>query len=336
VARQQYLEIANFILRFGDRLKMIDMFEEIVLPAFVGDGERSYKDTRYMFLNVKLVTLEHRDRKYPAVVGRFVKDTKLKRNQLFDSERKGLVKSEVTLDTAPSSVFVLMLDGHRLLFVREQSDSPGLDAFRSTVIKFVTSTYYDYLDKLYDEAKANPPPDGKKVTRKIIERDFPKPTLELIEVSAEQELREFVGRYKTLKDIRVSLVQTNDEVDNEDFFRQMRVQKNKIGSDKTTLQHHQKDGLNKSEAIEQLQSALNGTAEIRLEGISTEGEKLIGNNEQFKVRVPLGEIGDDVKDAAQGMFNIYMMMIESKRISVNESPPATRVLIDKVAELFVE
>ena len=66
MARQQYLEIANFILRFGDRLKMIDLFEEIVLPAFVGGGERSYKDTRYMFLDVKLVTLEHRDRKNPA------------------------------------------------------------------------------------------------------------------------------------------------------------------------------------------------------------------------------------------------------------------------------
>ena len=336
MARQQYLEIANFILRFGDRLKMIDLFEEIVLPAFVGGAERAYKDTRYMFLDVKLVKFEYRGRQYPAVTGRFVKDTKLKRNQLFDSERKGLVKSEVTLDTAPSSVFALILEGHRLLFVREQSDSPGLDAFRSTIIKFITTNYYDYLDKLYDRAKANPPAGGKRVTRRAIELDIPRPTLELIEVSAEQELREFVDRYKTLKDVRVSLVQTNDEVDNEDFFRQMRIQKNKIGSEKTTLVHHQKDGLNKAEAVEQLQSALNGTAEIRLEGISNEGEKLVGNNEQFKIRVPLGEIGDDVKEAAAGMFTMYMAMIESKRIAVNETPPSTLILIDKVADLFVE
>jgi hypothetical protein len=158
----------------------------------------------------------------------------------------------------------------------------------------------------------------------------------LIEVSAEQELREFVDRYKTLKDVRVSLVQTNDEVDNEDFFRQMRIQMNKIGSEKTTLVHHQKDGLNKAEAVEQLQSALNGTAEIRLEGISIEGEKLVGNNEQFKIRVPLSEIGDDVKNAVGGMFNIYMTMLELKRIAVNESPPSTLALIEKVADLFVE
>jgi hypothetical protein len=141
VARQQYLEIANFILRFGDRLKMIDLFTEIVLPAFVGGAERTYKDTRYMFLDVNLVKLEHKGRKYPAVAGRFVKDTKLKRAQLFDYDKKGLVKSEVTLDTAPSSVFALILEGHRLLYVREQSDSPGLDAFRSTILKFVTTSY---------------------------------------------------------------------------------------------------------------------------------------------------------------------------------------------------
>ena len=209
--RQQFLEIANFILRFGDRLKMIDLFEEIVIPAFVGGDARSYKETRYMFLDVKLATFVHKERKYPVIAGRFVKDTKLKRAQLFDYEKKGLVKSEVSLDTAPSSVFVLVLEGHRLLFVREQSDSPGLEAFRSTIIKFITTAYYNYLEKLYDEARANPPADGKRVTKVSFERDIPRPTLELIEVSSEQELREFVDRYKTLKDIKVSLVQTQGD-----------------------------------------------------------------------------------------------------------------------------
>jgi hypothetical protein len=262
VSKQQYLEVANFILRFGDKLKMLDLMEEIVLPAFVNGAERSYKETKYMFIDVKLTTFQLKERKYPVILGRFIKATKLRRNQIFDAERKGLIKSELTLDTAPSSVFVLVLEGHRLLFVREHNDSPGLEAFRTTVSKFVTTTYYDYLDKLYDAAKANPAIEGKKVTRKSLELDIPRPTLDLIEVSAEQELRQFVDRYKTLKDVKVSLVQTNDEVDNDDFFRQMRAQKEKIGSDKTTLQHHRKDGLDKAEAVEQLQSALNGTALI--------------------------------------------------------------------------
>jgi hypothetical protein len=336
MSKQQYLEVANFILRFGEDLKMLDLMEEVVLPAFVNGAERSYRETRYMFIDVKLATFPFKDKNYPVILGRFVKATKLRRNQVFDAERKGLVKSEVTLDTAPSSIFVLVLEGHRLLFVREHNDSPGLDAFRTTVSKFVTTTYYNYLDKMYDDTKTGAPAEGKKVTRKSLELDIPRPTLDLIEVSAEQELRQFVGRYKTLKDVKVSLVQTNDEVDNDDFFRQMRAQKDKIGSDKTTLQHHRKDGLDKAEAVEQLQSALNGTAHIRLEGTSNDGERLVGNNDQFKIKVPLGVMGDDVKDAALGMFMVYMSMISMQRIAANETSASTRLLIDKVADLFVE
>jgi len=212
----------------------------------------------------------------------------------------------------------------------------GLEAFRSTMISFIKSTRHDYLKRLYDEHRALPSIAGKHTTRKAIEKDIPQPTLELIEVAAEEELRDFVDRYKTLRDVQVSLVQTNDEIDNDDFFRQMRVQKERIGSDKTTYQHHQKDGLVKSEAIEQLQSALGGTAIIRLEGISKDGDKLVGNNEHFKVRLPVDEVGDDVKVAASTMFNLYMSMIEQRRIPANESPPSTLIQINKVADLFVE
>lgn len=42
MARQLQLELANFILRFGDALALADRLEEIVIPAFVPDGRKPW------------------------------------------------------------------------------------------------------------------------------------------------------------------------------------------------------------------------------------------------------------------------------------------------------
>src|SRR5262245_16884504 len=101
MARGLHLELANFHCRFGERWVLLDLAEEIVIPAFTtSELERTYGDTRYFFYDQQLLRLRGAE---PAlgIAGRFVKDTLLTRNQFFD-EKQGLIQDERSMASSPS------------------------------------------------------------------------------------------------------------------------------------------------------------------------------------------------------------------------------------------
>src|SRR5688572_4864705 len=121
-SEEREMEIANFVCLFGDQGTLLDYLREIVEPAFFGERERKYGESRYLFLEVTWVNVGTANVPSPAIAGRFVKDTKLvQEQQLVDGE---LEPADDELDSAPSAVFVLILEGHRLLYVREHIGSP--------------------------------------------------------------------------------------------------------------------------------------------------------------------------------------------------------------------
>ncbi|MGK7933145.1 MAG: hypothetical protein AB4041_17170 [Microcystaceae cyanobacterium] len=51
------LEFANFICRFGDNLVLLDLLEEIIIPAFTDEHlQRSYRDTSFFFMMLILLS----------------------------------------------------------------------------------------------------------------------------------------------------------------------------------------------------------------------------------------------------------------------------------------
>lgn len=130
--RELPLEMGNFVCKFG-KANLIDYFEEIVLPAFSDKNlSRKYGQTSYFFEKVKLVTVDGR----VLLVGRIIKDMVLEREQVYE-EGKGLLAEADELRSSPSSVFVLILDVHRLLYVKETRYAPSLENFKSTVESFL-------------------------------------------------------------------------------------------------------------------------------------------------------------------------------------------------------
>jgi len=132
--RQHSAAFANFICKFGDK-NLLDYAEEVVIPAFTRDTYvRSFGDrTHYHFYEVELLNLAEQG-KYPiwVLAGRFIKDTELRREQIFDEE-KGLIKDEQSMQSAPSAFFILILNNHRLIYFPETAHAPDLSAFKSTV-----------------------------------------------------------------------------------------------------------------------------------------------------------------------------------------------------------
>ncbi len=116
---------------------MIDLLDEVVLPAFTDDSlERKYGEARYFFLDVETLDLGTRRQTEPAIVGTFVKDTTLHREQIYDPQNKAIRRDPRTLKTSPSATFVFLLVNHKLLYLHETVDAPRSTPFAPRFINF--------------------------------------------------------------------------------------------------------------------------------------------------------------------------------------------------------
>ena len=108
--RQHVASFANFICRFGKEKVLLDYAEKIILPAFTDDKFiRSFGKgrTHYFFYETKIVQLdENKDKPVLAITGKFIKNTTLSREQIFDP-KKGIIKDQASIATAPSAFLFL-------------------------------------------------------------------------------------------------------------------------------------------------------------------------------------------------------------------------------------
>ena len=100
------MEMGNLICRFGREKVLLDMADEIVLPCFFDEQlVRSYSKTSYFFHEVSPVLLNNdASESVVGIAGRFIKDTTLEREQIFE-EGRGLVKDAGSIRSSPSAIF---------------------------------------------------------------------------------------------------------------------------------------------------------------------------------------------------------------------------------------
>jgi hypothetical protein len=337
MARQLQLELANFILRFGDSLTLADKLEEIVIPAFVEQRQRSARGSTYFYHEVRLINVRHDDTDFPVIAGRFVKDTKIRRRQIYDPQQ-GLIESNVEIETAPAAFFVLILEGHKLLYVKEETEAANMGVFATTTERFIVDSWKEHIDRVYKDAKENSVEGQSRVTKKQLERETPRPTLEVIEIATEQTFGDFVENFDKLKMAQIQLVQTNDEVDNSEFIQTIREMKERAKSKRTAFQHQNPEGLDKKAVTEQFRPALDGKAKIVLSGLDEAGQKLVGDNKQFKLKISLLEdqLDRDVAVTAKELIDVYRRLVTKGDIAIGDIPPATRAKLVRAAQLFTD
>ena len=106
------LEFANVIIRFGDK-EMVDLFEQVVLPAFERtDLSRTSRGTDYFLLDVTLERLVESEADSLAVIGRLVKDTTLIVEQVWDEKQGKLIPIEKEIPSSPSALFAFRIQDH--------------------------------------------------------------------------------------------------------------------------------------------------------------------------------------------------------------------------------
>ncbi len=122
---------ANFNITFGEKDEpMLSHFEDVIYPAFNDGLVRGSKEDSpvYSFNDVKIK--EYEPEKY-ILIGNYIKDTQFKiHTTILNGE---LTSTPSELPTAPYSRFIVFLNNHRMILVKNEPLSPDLKSFQRTV-----------------------------------------------------------------------------------------------------------------------------------------------------------------------------------------------------------
>ena len=125
---------ANFNITFGkENEPMLNHFIDIIYPAFQAEFIRGKKEEKpnFYFTNVKLTEIDNDI----VLVGNYIKDDKISVYTTVHAQQ--LVASPNEVETAPYSRFIVFLRNHRMVLVKNESNSPDIRSFQSTVRMFL-------------------------------------------------------------------------------------------------------------------------------------------------------------------------------------------------------
>lgn len=311
MARQLDIEISNLVCRFGPKLVLNDLLEEVVIPAFFRVNARDFGETQFFFTEQTFGYLKEGDIDSLALHCRFIKSTVLRRHQVY-SPSKGLVTDEKSIESAPSAVAILLLKSHRLLYVREVPHAPAPAQFGTTLKHFLRLSMSAFQNERYQAERQA----GSKVTKKAIKARYPSPEVDVIPVVSSESLKHFVNRFKSLNTLKFEIAPTNSELDNSEFFKMLRESKSNVASKTTVIQHHNPNGLNKAQCVSTVEAAKQGNAHIYMKGTDSNGDELKGNNENFSVRATLEEPGEEYDALAIDAYEKYEELVEDKVVVI--------------------
>ena len=323
------LQFANFICRFGENKVLIDLIEEIILPAFQDSSlERNAGHSQYFFHNVAIIELEGEEVPVLGIVGRYIQDTELQRTQIYDKNTGSLRRDEQTIQSSPSSIFLLVLNNHRLIYLKETPYAPSLNSFKATTKKFINIKRDQYVNAMYQN-------DRKTFTRKELDIEFPKANLEVVPLGGKSNINDFVEKFEILENVKIKLLETNNELDNNDFFRELRRRQKLSNSEKTQLEYDNKHGLSKQYMADELSAATSqGIAKINLVGQDTQGNEIRGNNDSFKINIVIDSISSNLKAASQELYNRLLNLSNRNKIDLGEIQDKDR-LLEKLEDINV-
>lgn len=299
------LQFANFICRFGEDKVLIDLVEEIIIPAFTDRSlNRDAGVANYFFHDVSVVQLSDGDTPIVGITGRFIKDTVLSRQQTYDRNRDCLLADEHRIQSSPSAIFILILNNHRLMYLNETSYAPSLVSFTATIKKFIKIKRQDFINKKYIDLE-------KKVTKKHLHQEYPQVNLEIIPLASESTMNDFIQKFDVLNQIQIDIVPSNNEFDTNDFFQQLRESNNLLEADRTKIAYSNKNGLSKPKTEELIKPLANqGQSKITLTGKDNEGNILRGDNKNFKLRTIVKNLPNQIRDIPELAVQLHEQFLE--------------------------
>lgn len=321
------INFANFICRFGEKAVMLDYAEEIVLPAFESNGKRMYGESSYFFQNVSLQNYGNDDNPELVIVGRLIQDTILSREQKYEDGK--LVKDRASMPSAPSALFALVMESHKLLYFPETKSAPSLQAFRATAARLIRDVHMAHINTQHEKSVS----EGKRISKKKLMEALPVPTIEVVPLSSPGSLEEFVKQFKVLQQIRIELVDPNDEVDGRQLVQAMRETKDSLGATSTAITYGNSNGLSQNKAVGELETVVaEGNTKVTLVGKDAVGDTLRGNNDSFKLGMPIEDVSSNPVEAGKDFYSVFKEKVSDGLLKVQAIGDNVRQKIKKISK----
>ncbi|BDY05751.1 hypothetical protein [Ferrimonas sp. YFM] len=306
------VEFWNFVCHFGE-LKLLDRYLQFVHPAFMNNHVRNHGDSRWLFNGVQLIEVDINGEKLPFIYGRIVKDTILEREQVLKGSE--LIDDSLSIQNSPSSIFMLSLKEHRIFFIKEQKDAPTMDNFKATIERFINDEIKSYIDDEFHRQRSLRLERGGnyKVTKKRdLEASYPRPDIEVIPLSSDADIDEFIKGMKSIDKLTLKLVMPNSEYDCNDFFKSWRKENKKFGHPKSKVEFSKsKKTLPHDEVADLSKEAVNdGNILIRMSGRDINNDKLTGTHEEFKLTRAISEINDSPRVLVKQTYESFLELIK--------------------------
>lgn len=336
MTQTKHVEFANFTCKFGEKLSMLDLFDKVILPSFEARKyKREIRDSEYFIIDTCLIKREADDgTPYIGLSGKIVKNTKLKRDQIF-REDKGIIEDHDELESAPTSMFVLILNNHRLIYVKEISGAPGIEAFKATCSKFIGLQHKWFINKLYEDHKSARKENQnlEPLSKKRLIQKFPYPNLRITPLTDKKGLKEFVAQFDKIDDLVIKLLPTNNEdINNDDFWNQLGDTREKMHSKNAVVTFsNRKDGLDSDEVFDQCKTASSmANSYIKLKGFGDHGGTLKGNNDDFNLSIDIDDLSKNVKVAGPGLIASFLHLFNTGTIQL---PDMTEIISEKIQDI---
>ena len=330
--RQYHANFANFVCRFGVEKVLLDYAEEIVIPAFSDETlVRKYGDyTTYFIKNFKISEVDEQDGPILVLSGRFIKNTFMKRDQIYDP-KIGIVKDRQVMPTAPSAFFVLILNNHRLVYFAETGGAPDISAFEVTIKQFIQKKYEEFINNNFKLAKEG----GVKVTKKALRIEHAPPTVNVMPLTNEASVEEFLKNFSKLKRIEFQLIAPNHEIDGHAIWGQLREYNERLDPDRTTVRTEREEGFDLSEAKSQISDASSaGNQRVKLTGLDANNNRITGDNERFRVSVQIDNLPNTEEGLISRLYNAFKDLLNAGVLKVDSPIGSVREKVSKIRTML--
>ena len=246
---EKNMQFANFNITFGENDDpMLEHFEDIIYPAFTGDYIRG-KKTQVPYYFFDDVRIKEIDNEY-VLVGNYIKVTEYK---VVTTMQDGiLVSTPSDVPTAPYSRFIVFLKNHRMVLIRNETNSTDIRSFQKTVREILNT----YIWEANRERE-----NGKKLPIAIVN---------IVDIPMKDSIEEVLKNVNKVNWIKLRFFPLNNDLDPLPLAQSFREDMNRMGCKTGNVTFNSPTSKN---GIKKVIEETGGMAVATMQVTDTDGEK---------------------------------------------------------------
>lgn len=305
---EKSMYLANFNITFGaDEHPMLEYFMDVIYPAFCSNLKRgnSKKRPAFYFEDVKIKEYNNN----LVMVGNYIKDTKY---EILTTVKNGkLISSPNSVPTAPYSRFIIFLRNHRMVLVKNESSSPDIRSFQTTVNSF----FIKYIMML-----------NKEIHNK--EDKIPAALVNIVNIPLSNNIDSALKDVKKITELRFRFFPLNNDINFNPLSDNVDMNLKKIKSKRAYLTFPSPESI---DDVKEIMRASSGLADFRLKVQYENNDTTTIQEDKFATNKKISLNGD-----ISEKNDIYIINTALENETINVTSEANNNIFNKFKEKIKE